>query len=149
MREITYKDMIIRDLSQLNKWKFSVMQEAEELVTLEQEYAAVKATNYDKMPGGSGDNIQEEKLITVIAKKEQLKAELEFNKRRIADIERILEKLPDDDRQIVDRMIINDEKYAADRLAQELGYEIRQIYNKRNSAIRQMALLRYGASYRP
>lgn len=149
MREITYKDMMIRDLSQLKRWKFAVMQESEELETLELEYATIKATNYDKMPGGSGENIQEEKLITVIAKKDQLAAELALNHRRIADMERLLEQLPDDERQVIDRMIINNEKYAADTLSQELGYETRQIYNKRNAALAHLVSLRHGAAYRP
>lgn len=149
MRDLTYKEIIIRDLSQLNHWKFAALQAEEELETLEAEFTAIKATNFDKMPGGSGDNAQEEKLVTAIAKRDQRKAELALNKRRIADIERLLTQLPDDERLVVDKMLISQEKYAADRLIDELGYERTQIYRIKNKALMHLAQLRYGAAYRP
>ena len=106
-------------------------------------------TDYDKMPSGSGSNIQEEKLLTAIAKKDQLEANLIFTKRHVADLERMLNQLPDDERRIIELMVISGGKYAADSLADELGYERRQIYNKRNQALAHLAQLRHGASYQP
>lgn len=149
MRELTYKDIIRTDLSNLNRWKFSIIQHKEELQTLNAEYTAIKATNYDKMPNGTGENHQEEKLITAIARKGQLEAELAFTERKVADIERLLNELSDDERRIIERMEVNRESHAADSLAQELGYDPRQIFNKRNAALANLCRLRYGASFNP
>ena len=148
-RDITYKDMLIDDLQHLNRWRYSIEQASEELLTLDAEYTAIKATNYDKMPSGSGGNPQEEKLITVIARKDELTAKLRFTERKVADLERLLAQLPDDERRIVDCMEVNRESKAADRLAEELGYESRQIFRKRNSALNHLCQLRYGAAYQP
>ena len=149
MREITYKDIMCRDLQNLNRWKFAIIQQESELETLELEFTAIKATNYDKMPGGSGDNVQEEKLITAIAKKDELEANITWNKKRVEDLERLLDQLPDDERRIIERTVINSEKYAADSLAEELGYERTQIWRIKNKALARLTQLRHGAAYQP
>ena len=149
MRELTYKSILENDLMKLNKWKFAILQIQSELETLDAEYASIKATDYDKMPGGSGDNIQEEKLITAIARKDQKEAELKLNKMRVADMERLLEKLTDEERRVLDRLVINQEKYAVANLSEELGYESAQIYRIKNRALMHMTQLRHGAAYQP
>ena len=98
MREITFKDLMINDLQKMRDWQFAVDQQTEELTTLEEEYATIKATDYDKMPGGSGDNVQEEKMLTAIAKRDQKRHELELTKRKIADINRLLDQLDEEER---------------------------------------------------
>ena len=147
MREVTYKIIIENELRSLNAWKFAITQCETELETMTAEYSAIKATSYDKMPVGSGENLQEEKLITAIAKKDQKEAELKLNKRKVADIERLIEQLPDDERRVIERMVINQEKYALDSLCEELNCEQAQVYRIRSRAIRNMAKLRHGAAY--
>lgn len=149
MREITQYDIVMSDLKRLNSWKFAIVQLTSELETLEVEYASIKATNFDKMPTGTGENAQEEKLVSVIARKDELKAKLELNQRKVADLERLLDQLSDDERRIIDRMVISQEMYAVDSLAKELGFEARHIYNKRSAALRHLCQLRYGAAYQP
>ena len=149
MREITYKDLIVNDLQKMINWQFSIEQMTEELRTLDEEYATIKATDYDKVPGGSGDNIQEEKLITMIAKKEQKRAELDLNWRKVKDMERLLSQLDKEDRILIERLVINYRKHEGEKLADELHLEERQVYNRKNDALRKLALLRYGAAYQP
>ena len=149
MRELTYKSIMENDLMKLNKWKFAVVQLTSELETIEAEYAAIKATNYDKMPTGSGENTQEEKLVTAIALKDQKEAELKLNKMRVADMERLLNQLPDDERRVIDRMVVNQEKYALEALSEELGYERTQLYRIKARALMHLAQLRHGAAYQP
>lgn len=144
---MNYKKWLIEDLQNLSRQKFAIVQLQEELETVEAEYAAIKATNYDKMPSGKGTNVQEEKLLTAIAKKDELSANLEYTRRHVADMERLLTALPDDERLIIERMVLSNEKYAADMLADELGYERRQIYNKRNQALTHLAQMRHGTAY--
>lgn len=149
MREITHRDLLVNDLQKLNRWKFAVVQMESELETLTAEFASIKATNFDKMPSGTGENAQEEKLVTVIARKDELTAKLNFTRKKVADLERLLEQLSDDERLIIERMVVNQERRAADSLAEELGYESRQIFRKRAEALSRLCALRYGASYQP
>lgn len=144
---MNYKKWLIEDLQNLERQKFAITQLQEELETVKAEYAAIKATNYDKMPKGSGENIQEEKLLTAIAKKDELEANLKFTRMKVADMERLLAQLPDDERLIIQRTVINKEKYAADSLADELCYERTQIWRLKNKALCHLTQLRHGASY--
>ena len=144
---MNYKKWLIEDLQTLNRQRFAISQLESELETAEAEFCAIKASNLDKMPSGSGDNIQEEKLLTVIAKKDELAKNLEYTRKHVADMDRLLNQLPDEERLIIERSVINNEKYAAETLADELGYERRQIFNKKNAALTHLAQLRHGASY--
>ena len=144
---MNYRKWLVEDLQNLERNRFAISHLQEELETLEAEYASIKATNFDKMPSGSGDNIQEEKLLTVIAKKDELMANLTFTKKKVADMDKLLAQLPDDERLIIQRTVINKEKYAADTLADELCYERTQIYRLKNKALMHLAQLRHGASY--
>lgn len=146
---MNYKKWLIEDLQNLERQRFAITHLKEELEQLNAELTAIKATNFDKMPSGSGDNIQEEKLLTAIAKKDELAANLKATTLHVRNMESLLEQLPDDERRIIDCMIVNGSKYAADGLADELGYERRQIYNKRNAALSHLAQLRHGTSYQP
>lgn len=147
MREITYRDLMINDLQKLRDWQFSITQMQEELATLDSEYSTIKATNYDKMPVGSGENTQEEKLISAIAKIDQKREELKLTKRRVKDIERLLDHLTEDERTIIRRTILDREPF--ERIASDIHCDIRQVYNKRNSALAHLVRLRHGAVYHP
>lgn len=148
MRELTYKSIMENDLQKLNRWRFAIMQIQSELETLEAEFAAIKATKFDKMPSGSGDNTQEEMLVTAIAKKDQKQAELKLNRMRVADLERLVEQLPDEERHIIERNVINRDM-TLESLAEEMNYSFRSVINKKNAALSHLAQLRHGASYQP
>ena len=147
MKRITYWDLLNRDLSLLKSWRFSVTQQEQELQTLDAEYTAIKATNLDKMPQGSGENYQEEKLLTAIAKRDEKAAELKHNKMRVADMERLLAQLTEEERSIITRMCI--EKEPVEKLAEEMGLDVRQMYNRRNAALTHLLQLRHGSVYQP
>ena len=144
---MNYKKWIIEDLQTLERWRFSIGQMTSEIETLKAEYEAIKVTNYNKMPSGSGTNVQEEKLLTNIVKRDELSMNLRFTKMRVADIDRVLDELSDNERTILQRMFIKREKYAADNLAEELGYETAQVYRLKNQALTHFAQLRHGAGY--
>lgn len=144
---MNYKKWLIEDLQTLERLRFSIGQMTSELETLEAEFTAIKATNFDKMPKGSGENPQEEKLLTNIAKRDELSANLKATVLHVEDMDKLIGALPDDERRIIERMFIKREKYAADSLSEELGYEIAHIYRLKNQALTHMAQLRHGKGY--
>lgn len=147
MREITYRDLLVNDLQKMRNWEFAVDQMTEELRTLDEEYATIKATDYDKMPSGSGENVQEEKIITAIAKREQKKHELALTQLRLADMKRLLDQLNDEEKWIIQRTVI--ERKSFDVASQELHCDISTISRKRNSALNKLCQLRHGSVYQP
>lgn len=146
---VNYRKWLIEDLQNLEKDRFAIRQATEELATLEAEFTAIKATNFDKMPKGSGDNVQEEKLLTILAKKYELEKTLIATEKHVADLERLLSQLDGDERKVIDRTVIHKERNATKNLADELGYEQTQIWRYKNKALNHLARLRFGAMYRP
>lgn len=147
MREITFKELMINDLQKMRNWEFAVTQMTEELRTLDEEYATIKATDYDKMPGGSGENIQEEKIITAISKRDQKRHELELTKLKLADMERLLDQLNDEERKIIQETVIDRKSYY--NVSHEQEVDISTISRRRNSALNKLCQLRHGAVYQP
>ena len=144
---VNYRQWLIDDLQLLEQKKFAIIHMASELETLTDEIGAIKATSFDKMP--SGNETQEDRLVTALAKKDELAKNLVATRKHVEDIEALLKQLSDDERRIIDRMIIHRERNAADDLAEELGYTNANIYKLRNKALRNLAVLRYGVGYRP
>lgn len=145
MREITFKQMMMNDLQHIRDWQFALSQMTEELETLQAEYATIKATDYDKMPGGSGDNVQEEKLLSAIAKRDQKQYELNLTRRRLADLERLLEQLSEEERDVIQKAVIENQLY--EQIAADLHCTVRQVYNRKRDALAHLVRLRHGAAY--
>lgn len=146
---MNYKKWLIEDLRDLERLRFSLGQIEAELETLDAEETAIRATDYDKIPGGSGVNTQEDRLLTVIAKRDELQANLTATKRHVADMDRLLAGLDADELRVIQVMYLPGEKYAVSRLTDELGYEAAQIYRLRERALARLAQMRHGAGYRP
>ena len=146
---MNYRRWLIEELQNYERDKFSLHQTQEELETLEAEFTAIKATNYDKMPGGSGDNVQEEKLLTVLAKKDERQKNLEHTARHVEDIERLLSQLPENERKIIELAVIKKNRYSDYELEEMIGYERTQIWRLKNKALNHLARLKFGVSYQP
>lgn len=71
----------------------------------------------------------------------------EYLKRSIADRERLLEQLTTNERQIIERCVINGEKTTA--LVKDTGMTVKQIYNIKEYSVDKLCRLRYGAAYHP
>ena len=148
-KEISCREWLQRDLERLPYDRYSLQHLQNELDELEAEYTAIKATNYDKMPTGSGDNTQEEKLLSAIAKKTKLEAWIEATQMHINNMEVLLAELDSEDKLIVERTIINRKKNAEDDVAEEIGIERRQVYNRKNAILHRLCQMRFGQGYQP
>lgn len=144
---MTYRNWLIDDLKGLDRCRFAIKQMERELEENKAEQSAIKATNYDKMPGPSGENTQEEKILTALAKRMELEANLLATKLHVQNMENLLNALTDDERKIIYVMCIKHEKNAQERLSEEFGYEKTQIYKMRNDALMHLAQLRWGKGY--
>ena len=98
---MNYKSWLIDDLRSLERLRFSIPSMEAELETIEAEYAAIRATDYDKIPGGSGGG-QEDHLLSAIARKDALKANLKATRAKVENLQCLLNALPDDERRVLD-----------------------------------------------
>jgi len=148
-KEISCREWLQRDLERLPYDKYSLQHQKEELKEIEAEYTAIKATSYDKMPSGSGDNTQEEKLLSAIAKKTKLTAWITATEMHVANMEALLNTLTDEEKIIVEKTIINRNKNAEEDVAEEIGIERRQVYNRKNAILHRLCQMRFGQGYQP
>lgn len=144
---MNYRKWIIEDLQNLERNEFAIVQLQSELNTLEAEFTAIQATDYGKTPIHTGENTQEDRLLTALAKKEELQADLKATSLHVDDMHRLLDMLPDSERRILERMFIHRERYAVDNLASELNYDTSKIYRTKNLALTHLAQLRFGKGY--
>lgn len=139
------KDWLIPDLKNLEARRSSLSHIREEIETLKAEADAIKAVEYDRVTvQGGGGNVQEEKLLTNIAKRQELEANYTVTKRQVDELDALLAELPKDERLILERMFINRERNAAESLAVTLGYDVSRIYQKKNEALLDLARRRFG-----
>lgn len=139
------KDWLIPDLKNLEARRSSLSHIREEIETLKAEADAIKAVEYDRdVVQAGGTNTQEEKLLTNIAKRQELEANYTVTKRQVDELDALLAELPKDERLILERMFINRERNAAESLAVTLGYDVSGIYRKKNEALLDLARRRFG-----
>ena len=146
---MTYRDRMTADLKRFPLDKKAVRQLQLELETIQAEMTAIKATNYDKMPTGSGTNTQQEKIIDAIARKEEKTANLHATELKVRDMENLLNELSPEDRELIEKTIIQRERNAEEILADKMGLEKRQVFNRKNTAITKLCMIRYGQGYQP
>ena len=144
---MTGKEWLIKDLRDYERLKAAETQIASELETLKIE-ETLQASRLDRMPSAGG-NTNDAKLVEAIAKQQDRELCLELTRRKIADLDRLLQHLSADELFIIDKTDIHWHKGIYDELAEELEIDIRQVYNRRDKALNHLAVLRYGAGYRP
>ena len=94
---------------------------------------------------GSKGNGREDMYINGIAKIEELERELERTKLWIRIVDRGLSVLNREERLVLERLYINREKYAAERLCDDLGLmDARTVYKRREQAVRLFTIALYG-----
>ena len=141
-------DILYEDLQRLAEDYFALSHIPEELETLELEYTALKATSYDKQPGGSGGNSQRDKVEMNIYKREILKQDLVVTQRHVADMERLLGQLTPSERDLIDKLVIRHSR-TTEQYAEEIGIQSRQVLNRKANALEKLKRLRFGQGYQP
>lgn len=136
------RDWLIPDLRNLESLRASLRHMAEEFETLKIEAESIKAVSYDRDTVTGGENHQEDRLLTNIAKRQELEKSLEATRRHVRMMDELLSELPERDRLILDRMYIHGER--AESIARDLGYEVRQIYRLKDAALRELGRRRFG-----
>ena len=143
-----HREWLMNDLASLQTDRFAVKHLSEELNTLELEYTALKATAYDKMPGGSGGNSNLEKIELNLAKREEIIHCLNATRSHVEDMEHLLERLDPDDRELIEKTVIL-HSMTHEKMAEKLGVDPRTISNRKREVINKLLSMRFGSGYRP
>ena len=137
---MNYRKWLIEDLRDLETLRFACGQLREELETCRREIAAIR--------GGPKNREREEWLLDARARMDDTEANLNATERHVADMDRLLGGLPEDERAVVLGMYVRAENGAVGRLCEQLHVETAQVYRIKDRAIDRLAKMRYGVGVR-
>ena len=116
----------------------------ERIKMLELEASAIKAGAGDGMPKAHGDNKSEAQLIGNIAKREELKGNLEITRREISLTEKGLDVLTEEEKRVLYIFFVNRPARHIELLCEELHVEKSKLYTLKDEALKKFTLACYG-----
>ena len=138
-------------------WKYESMEELREYevkrtaaMGIPEEIRQIKAqmvklgVSSNSTPVKGGGSRWEDRQINMIVKLDKLETSLILVKDWITKVERGLSVLNAEERLVLDRFYINQEKGNVDRLCGDLHLEKSAVYERRDKALRRYTLARYG-----
>lgn len=127
--------------------KASLESLTEDISRLESEAYSIKSATSDGSPVKGGGSHREDRLLSNIVQRQEHEQMLERAKKSVSGIERGLSVLNDDERHILERMYINSEARAAERLMDEFGLaEPSSMYKRINKALLRFTTAMYGGT---
>lgn len=141
---MNWKTFGVQRLKAYEARKKAVASIPERIKTLELEYTAIKAGIGDGMPKGKNDFKAEDALIGNIAKREELKNNLEIAQREIMLADKGLAALDDEERRVLYVFFVNRPPRHIEILCEELHIEKTKLYNLKDEALNKFTMACYG-----
>lgn len=116
----------------------------EEIALLTQRFQSIRAAVTDGTPVQESGNRREEMLVYNIAKREELKINLEIARREVRLTEKGLAALSDEERRILELFYITRGKKSVERLCEELFVSKTELYRRKDEALRKFTMCSYG-----
>ncbi len=116
----------------------------EQIAILEMELKAIRSATTDGTAVRGGGNKREDAMINNIATRTKLGMALEVARRWTKMVDNAMATLDDEDRLILQRMYISNEKNAVERLCEELGREKTTVYERRDKALHKLTIAMWG-----
>lgn len=130
----------IRELRNYNGYIIKITNLREKIKALDEIYGS--GLSYDDVRVDSGfKNSAENNMITRIDKKEELERTLKITQTNIDIIERALDNLTAEERQVLTAFYTDRIYNPADRLARQLNISRTNVYNIRDKAIRKFIVM--------
>lgn len=135
----------IEDLKNYNNLKEGIKSLKLRINSLNNNYKAIKTGDFSmqKVQGGKNKS-SDERLIDNIAQRERLALVLKADQMLAERIEQGLQALNEQERMVIEELVIKDKKNAIIELSRTLAYEKSKIYTMRNEAIRKFTIFMYG-----
>lgn len=117
-----------------------------EIERLESAMKSIRSATADGSPVKGGGSGREDMMLSNIVHREELERSLEQAKKWVAVVDDGLKILSAEERLILDRFYINQEKGAADRLSSDLGVDVKTVYRRKDAALRHFTICLYGGT---
>jgi DNA-binding NtrC family response regulator len=141
---VNWKSEAIDRLRRYESMKAAIQSIPDEIQRLEMEATSIKAVRTDKLPVKSGAADRNDTLLDNMVRREELRWALKQAKLWVKTTERGLRELTPEDKLVLHRLFISNERGNIERLCQELGCEQSTVYRKRDQAIYRFTIALYG-----
>ncbi len=117
-----------------------------EIKRLESAYAGIRSATTDGTPVSGGGNTREDFMLSNIVHRDELKRRLREARLWVAQVDKALAVLDDEERLVLDRFYIHRAKGNVGELCERLNVEQATVYRKRDSALRRFTIALYGVT---
>ena len=117
-----------------------------EIKRLESAYAGIRSATTDGTPVSGGGNTREDSMLSNIVHRDELKRRLREARLWVAQVDKALAVLDDEERLVLDRFYIHQAKGNVGELCERLNVEQATVYRKRDSALRRFTIALYGVT---
>lgn len=139
-----WKSEAIDKLKQYEAKRESLEIIPKQIAEVDSTMASIRSARIDGTPVKGGGNGREDMMLNCVVRKDELCRCLERAGLWVEIVSKGLEILDPDDRLVLDRFYIHPEKYAADRLAGDLGIDVKTVYARKDRALRKFTIALYG-----
>lgn len=115
-----------------------------EIRRLELAYAGIRSATTDGAPISGGGNTQEDSMLSNIVHRDELKRWLKEAGLWVAQVDKALAALDDEERLVLNRFYIHRAKGNVGELCERMNVEQATVYRKRDSALRRFTIALYG-----
>lgn len=144
---VNWEKEAVNDLRNYPLLAQSLARISEQQAALDLQAGAVRSSFRDSEPvSGSGGSGAEDKLLSLIVKRERLEGNYSAVSKLVQQIEGALNNLDDRQRLVLERFFIHRCPNHVERLCVELGYEQAQVYRIKNEALRDFTRAMYGVT---
>jgi len=126
--------------------KASITNLSEEIRDLKYRRRAIRSATGDASPVQGGGSKREDMLLNTIVLQREMEENLISAEGWLKRVERGLAELTADERTILSRFYIHPEKGAADRLAMDMGVDVKTVYHRKDIALRKFAIAMCGCA---
>ena len=118
-----------------------------EIAQVESNMTSIRNARTDAAPvKNSTGNAREDMLLNSIVRKDELQRVLERTQLWVKEVDGALSVLDPNDRKVLEYLCIYPTKDGLDRLCNELFIEPRQVYKRREKALRKFTIALYGCT---
>lgn len=117
-----------------------------QLIWLENDFVALKGCTTDSEAVEGGASKSEDHLLNNIVKRDKLKQSKRLAKEFVEQVEKTLDMLPKQQKDILTEFFIDRSKGHIERLMEKYHVEQAHIYRLKNESLYSFTILRYGAS---
>lgn len=141
---MNWKTEAINDLKIYAAQKASIDNINLRIELLHEDQYSMRGTTLSPVPTHGGTSKYEDKLLDCMAEIGRLEKQKEPITGKLRLIEKGLAGLDKRERDVLDKLCINSTPGCIDKLAQEWGYDQRQIYRIRDAALYKYTMLMFG-----